>query len=67
MCLAGLDLFRGLDEELEHDLVYTDDEDDSDQFYPPIAGDKVLEPHPRIKQLTDAVLRFCVTMLDVKC
>ncbi|XP_053191245.1 stress-induced-phosphoprotein 1-like isoform X2 [Scomber japonicus] len=52
--LLGLDLFRGLDEELEHDLVYTDDEDDSDQFYPPIAGDKVLEPHPRIKQLTDA-------------
>ncbi|CAK6965722.1 zinc finger CCCH domain-containing protein 13-like isoform X1 [Scomber scombrus] len=52
--LLGLDLFRGLDEELEHDLVYTDDEDDEDQFYPPIAGDKVLEPHPRIKQLPDA-------------
>ncbi|XP_042243932.1 uncharacterized protein si:dkey-33c12.4 [Thunnus maccoyii] len=50
--LLGLDIFRGLDAELENEIIYSD-EDDDDEFYPPMAPNRALEPHPRIRQLTD--------------
>ncbi|XP_054470252.1 triadin isoform X2 [Anoplopoma fimbria] len=58
--LLGLDFLRTIDRELEQDIVYSDDDDDDDyddddddQFYAHNAAHKPLEPHPRIKQLTE--------------
>ncbi|XP_037652668.1 RNA polymerase II-associated protein 3 isoform X1 [Sebastes umbrosus] len=56
--LLGLDFLRTFEGELEDDLYYDDDDDDDDEedddhFYPQNAAHKHLEPHPRIKQLTD--------------
>ncbi|KAM7403653.1 hypothetical protein PAMA_004205 [Pampus argenteus] len=50
--LLGLDIFKGLDTELENDIIYSEDED-NDHIYPPSAAQRPLEPHPRIRQLTD--------------
>ncbi|KAL7381048.1 hypothetical protein ABVT39_027772 [Epinephelus coioides] len=48
--LLGLDFLRNF----EDDIIYSDEDDeDDDHFYPYNAAHKVLEPHPRIKQLTD--------------
>ncbi|XP_033499098.1 uncharacterized protein LOC117267346 isoform X3 [Epinephelus lanceolatus] len=49
--LLGLDFLRNF----EDDIIYSDEDDDEDddRFYPYNAAHKVLEPHPRIKQLTD--------------
>ncbi|XP_029317015.1 uncharacterized protein LOC115027676 [Cottoperca gobio] len=56
--LLGLDLLRTFEGELEDDIIYTDDDDDDDDdeddhFYQQNAAQRPLEPHPRIKQLTD--------------
>ncbi|KAM9341676.1 uncharacterized protein ABDE67_015338 [Symphorus nematophorus] len=51
--LLGFDFLRSFEGELEDDLIYSDDDDDDDddRFYTP--SHKALEPHPRIRQLTD--------------
>ncbi|XP_073339048.1 uncharacterized protein [Pagrus major] len=52
----GLDFIRN---NLEEDLIYSDDDDDDDEdddddhFYPRNHAHRTLEPHPRIRQLTD--------------
>ncbi|XP_031165960.1 uncharacterized protein si:dkey-33c12.4 isoform X2 [Sander lucioperca] len=53
--LLGLDFLRTFEGELEDDIVYTDDDDDEDDdhYCPQHASHRSLEPHPRIKQLTD--------------
>lgn len=59
--LTGLDIFRGLDADLENDIIYSDDDDeDDDRFYTPSAAHRPLEPHPRIRQLTDEVCHLFV-------
>lgn len=68
--LSGLDFLRTFEGELEDDLYYDDDdedddEEDDDHFYPNNAAHKHLEPHPRIKQLTDEVIHFCFTSMKV--
>lgn len=54
--LLGLDFLRTFDGELEVDIIYSDDDyndQDDDHFYANNAAYKPLEPHPRIKQLTN--------------
>ncbi|TNN50935.1 Tetratricopeptide repeat protein 31 [Liparis tanakae] len=53
--LLGLDFFRTFGGELEDDIIYSDDDynDQDDHFYANNAAYKPLEPHPRIKQLTN--------------
>ncbi|XP_044023469.1 stress-induced-phosphoprotein 1 [Siniperca chuatsi] len=53
--LLGLDFLRTFDGDLDDDLIYSDDDDDDDydHFYPHSAAHRPLEPHPRIRQLTD--------------
>ncbi|XP_068573742.1 RNA polymerase II-associated protein 3-like [Cebidichthys violaceus] len=57
--LLGLDFLRTFEGELEDDIVYSDDDYDADEdeddrhVYAHTAAYKHLEPHPRIKQLTD--------------
>ncbi|XP_042338280.1 stress response protein NST1-like [Plectropomus leopardus] len=51
--LFGLDFLRNLEGELEDDIIYSDEDDDDDRFYSRRAAHKKLEPHPRIKQLTE--------------
>lgn len=67
--LPGLDFLRTFDGELEVDIIYSDDDyndQDDDHFYANNAAYKPLEPHPRIKQLTNEVLHFCFSSLKVK-
>lgn len=65
--LPGLDFLRTFEGELEDDIVYTDDDDDEDDdhYCPQHASHRSLEPHPRIKQLTDEVLHFGFTSFRV--
>ncbi|XP_038554293.1 uncharacterized protein si:dkey-33c12.4 [Micropterus salmoides] len=53
----GLDFLRTFDGDLDHDLIYTDEEDDDDDddvhFCSHNAAYRPLQPHPRIRQLTD--------------
>ncbi|XP_068435846.1 uncharacterized protein [Clinocottus analis] len=58
--LLGLDFLRTFEGELEDDIIYSDDDndynnndEDDHHFYAQNASCKSLEPHPRIKQLTD--------------
>ncbi|XP_059209561.1 RNA polymerase II-associated protein 3 isoform X2 [Centropristis striata] len=53
--LLGLDLLRNFEGELEDDLIYSDDDDDedNDRISSRYTAHRQLEPHPRIKQLTD--------------
>ncbi|KAA8579249.1 hypothetical protein FQN60_007190 [Etheostoma spectabile] len=55
--LLGLDFLRTFEGELESDIIYSDDDDDDDDdddhYCPQHAAHRSLEPHPRIKQLTD--------------
>lgn len=59
---VGLDFFRTFNTSLQDDLMYSDDDDeddedeDDDDFYPCHAAYRPLEPHPRIRQLTDEVI-----------
>ncbi len=67
--LPGLDFLRTFDGDLEDDIIYSDDDDDDDDddpVYTRSAAHRPLEPHPRIRQLTDEVLRFCFTFLKAK-
>ncbi|XP_034530629.1 tetratricopeptide repeat protein 31 isoform X2 [Notolabrus celidotus] len=48
----GLDFLRNFDGDLEDDFVYSD-EDDDDSFNNEFAPHRPLEPHPRIRQLTE--------------
>lgn len=63
--LPGLDFLRTFDGNLEDDIIYSDDDDvdddddyDDDPIYTRNAAHRPLEPHPRIRQLTDEVLHF---------
>uniref|UniRef100_UPI0037E99194 stress-induced-phosphoprotein 1-like n=1 Tax=Semicossyphus pulcher TaxID=241346 RepID=UPI0037E99194 len=52
----GLDFLRNFDGDLDDDIIYSDDDDDDDydyRFSPEYAPQRNLEPHPRIRQLTD--------------
>ncbi|XP_035530000.1 tetratricopeptide repeat protein 31-like [Morone saxatilis] len=51
--LFGLDFLRNLEGDLEDDIIYSDDDDDDDHLYPHNSAHRPLEPHPRIRQLTD--------------
>ncbi|XP_026196298.1 hsp70-Hsp90 organizing protein 2-like [Anabas testudineus] len=57
--LDVFDFFRTFNTSLQDDLMYSDDDDeddedeDDDDFYPCHAAYRPLEPHPRIRQLTD--------------
>ncbi|XP_039641139.1 uncharacterized protein si:dkey-33c12.4 isoform X2 [Perca fluviatilis] len=52
--LLGLDFLRTFEGELEDDILYSDNDDEDDDYYcPQHAAHRSLEPHPRIKQLTD--------------
>ncbi|KAF3845152.1 hypothetical protein F7725_008315 [Dissostichus mawsoni] len=53
--LLGLDFLRTFEGELDDDIIYTDDDDDEDddRFYTPTVSHRSLEPHPRIKQLSE--------------
>lgn len=68
--LPGLDFLRTFDGDLDHDLIYTDEEDDDDDddvhFCSHNAAYRPLQPHPRIRQLTDEVLHFCFTFFESK-
>ena len=60
MCLnlPGLDFLRTFEGDLDDDIIYTDDDDDDeddDRFYTPTVSHRSLEPHPRIKQLSEEV------------
>nr|XP_020459758.1 uncharacterized protein LOC109962410 [Monopterus albus] len=50
--VLGLDFFRSLSANLHSDIIYSDDDDDDD-FYPQSTAHRPLQPHPRIRQLTD--------------
>lgn len=52
--VLGLDP-RNVDGNLEEEM-YSDEEDDD--FYPYTGAYRLLEPHPRIRQLTDEVFHF---------
>nr|XP_046268662.1 RNA polymerase II-associated protein 3 isoform X2 [Scatophagus argus] len=49
----GLDFLRNIDGDLDDDIIYSDDSDDDDNFYPHSVAHRPLQPHPRIRQLTD--------------
>ncbi|XP_034714141.1 uncharacterized protein si:dkey-33c12.4 [Etheostoma cragini] len=53
--LLRLDFLRNFEGELENDIIYSDDDDDDDDdhYCPQHAAHRSLEPHPRIRQLTD--------------
>ncbi|XP_070776599.1 stress-induced-phosphoprotein 1 isoform X2 [Enoplosus armatus] len=52
--LLGFDFLRTFNGGLEDDLIYSDEDDeDDDHFYPHSVAHRPLEPHPRIRQLTD--------------
>ncbi|TMS21070.1 Tetratricopeptide repeat protein 31 [Larimichthys crocea] len=55
--LFGSDFLHSFDGNLEDDIIYSDededDEDDDDRVYSQNSAHKALEPHPRIRQLTD--------------
>ncbi|KAK5917145.1 hypothetical protein CgunFtcFv8_012060 [Champsocephalus gunnari] len=53
--LLGLDFLRTFEGDLDDDLIYTDDDDDEDDdsFYTRTVSHRSLEPHPRIKQLSE--------------
>lgn len=54
---SGYDCLRSFDTALQDDLMYSsDDDDDDDGFYQSNAAFRPLEPHPRIRQLTDEVM-----------
>ncbi len=60
-----------MDQALEDDIIYSDDEDEDDDdnddpFRSHHVAHRPLEPHPRIRQLTDEVFCFCFTFLKVK-
>lgn len=60
---TGFDFLRTFGAGLHEDLIYSDDDDDEDDydddyFYSNSAAYRPLEPHPRIRQLTDEVLPF---------
>ncbi|KAI3367419.1 hypothetical protein L3Q82_026276 [Scortum barcoo] len=52
---CGLDFLRNFEGDLEDDIIYSDDDDDDDDdfLYTRNAAHRPLEPHPRIRQLTD--------------
>ncbi|KAM6968675.1 uncharacterized protein LKV04_017540 [Tautogolabrus adspersus] len=51
----GLDFLRNFDGDLEDDIVYSDDDDDDyyDRSSPHYSPNRTLQPHPRIRQLTE--------------
>ncbi|XP_063765345.1 reticulocyte-binding protein homolog 2a isoform X2 [Eleginops maclovinus] len=51
--LLGFDFLRTFEGELDDDIIYSDDDEDDDHFYTPTSAHRSLEPHPRIKQLTE--------------
>ncbi|XP_070834564.1 protein STIP1 homolog isoform X2 [Chaetodon trifascialis] len=54
--LFGFDFLRTVDGNLDEDSLYSDDDDDDDDdddYYPRSVSHRPLEPHPRIRQLTD--------------
>ncbi|XP_041667829.1 RNA polymerase II-associated protein 3 [Cheilinus undulatus] len=53
--LFGLDFLRNFDGNLEDDIIYSDDDDDDDYDHcsPQYSPNRPLEPHPRIRQLTE--------------
>lgn len=65
LCFPGLDFLRNIDEDLEDD-IYSDDDDDDDNFYPNNVAHRPLEPHPRIRQLTEEVVHSTFAIWKVK-
>ncbi|XP_026164852.1 uncharacterized protein LOC113131607 [Mastacembelus armatus] len=51
----GFDFFRSFGGNFHNDIIYSDDDDDDDDdlFFLPNATHRPLQPHPRIRQLTD--------------
>lgn len=69
---SGLNLLRNFDGDFEDDIIYSDeddgddDEDYSEHFSSPNAPPRTLEPHPRIRQLTEEVIHCSFIYMEMK-